>query len=146
VVELVFWQALFAEYDYQAHAQVETGGSLTASWLNETMARLQHKYYGETVESDAHASLLWAQFPHFYLNYYVYKFATGMAAALALAQQIRSEGQPAVQRYLTFLQSGSSKTAIDALCDAGIDMTTARPIELAMSVFTDLLDRFEMLM
>lgn len=143
IVELLFWQALFAEFDALIHAHVEADQALTAEWLNTTLANLQQKYYGDSVQCDAHASILWAQFPHFYLNFYVYKFATGLAAALALTQQIRSEGQPAAERYLTFLRSGSSKTAINVLREAGIDMTTAKPIEQAMQVFARLLDQLE---
>jgi oligoendopeptidase F len=143
VIELLFWQALFAEFDALIHDHAEAGQALTAAWLSTTLANLQQKYYGDSVELDAHASILWAQFPHFYLNFYVYKFATGMAAALALTEQIRSEGQPAVERYLTFLRSGSSQSAIDVLREAGIDMTTAKPIEQAMHAFACLLDQFE---
>lgn len=143
IIELLFWQALFAEFDALIHNQAESGQALTAAWLSTTLANLQQKYYGDSVELDPGASILWAQFPHFYLNFYVYKFATGMAAALALTEQIRSAGQPAVERYLTFLRSGSSQTAIDVLREAGIDMTTAKPIEQAMHVFARLLDQFE---
>jgi oligoendopeptidase F len=143
IVELLFWQALFAEFDLAIHERAEAGQALTAAWLSTTMATLQRKYCGTSVVLDEHASMIWAQFPHFYLNFYVYKFATGVAAALALTQQMRSEGQAAVERYLTFLRRGSSQAAIDVLREAGIDMTTARPIEQAMQVFAGLLDQFE---
>jgi oligoendopeptidase F len=143
IVELLFWQALFAEFDLALHERAEAGQALTAAWLSTTMAALQRKYYGDTVALDEHASIIWAQFPHFYLNFYVYKFATGMAAALALTQQMRSEGQAAAERYHTFLRRGGSQAAIDVLREAGVDMTTARPIEQAMQVFAGLLDQFE---
>ena len=143
MIELLFWQVLFAEFDQLVHEHAEAGQALTAAWLSSTMAELQQKYYGTSVELDENASIVWAQFPHFYLNFYVYTFATGIVAALALSQQIWSEGHAAVERYLTFLRSGSSQTAIDVLRQAGIDMTTARPIAQAMQVFAGLLDRFD---
>jgi oligoendopeptidase F len=143
IVELLFWQALFAEFDKAVHDHAEADQALTAAWFGTMTAHLLRKYYGNTVQFDDSASMIWALFPHFYLNFYVYKFATGMAAALALVQQVRSEGQPAVERYLTFLRSGSSKTAIDVLREAGIDMTTAQPVEQAMQAFADLLDQLD---
>lgn len=143
IVELLFWQALFAEFDTAIHAQAESGQPLTAAWFSATLAALERKYYGDTVELDEDASFLWPMFPHFYLNFYAYKFATGMTASLAIAQQIHSEGNIAAERFVTFLRNGGSKHAIDLLREAGVDMTTAEPIEQAMALFAHLLSQFE---
>jgi oligoendopeptidase F len=87
--------------------------------------------------------MVWAQVPHFYFNFYVYKYATGIAAALALASQILTEGQPAVERYLAFLRAGSSQQSLALLQQAGVDMTTPQPIEQALVLFDSLVDQLE---
>ncbi len=87
----------------------------------------------------------WARIPHFYYNFYVYQYATGISAASALVQQILSEGQPAVDRYLNFLRSGSSEYSIDLLKKAGVDMNTPEPIRLALRLFDDHLTQMEQL-
>lgn len=146
VVELLFWQALFAEFDGAMHAQVEAGRAITAAWLSATLGELMRAYFGDAVEFDERATLLWAQFPHFYLNFYVWKFATGMVAALALTEQILSEGPPAAERYLAFLCAGASQPPIELLRAAGVDLTTPQPVEQAMQVFAQQLDRLELLL
>lgn len=143
VVELLFWQALFAEFDRAMHAQAEAGRAITAAWLSATLGELIGFYFGDTVAFDERAALVWAQFPHFYLNFYVWKFATGQVAALALAEQILREGQPAAERYLALLRAGGSAPPIELLRAAGVDLTTARPIEQAMQLFARQLDHFE---
>jgi oligoendopeptidase F len=85
----------------------------------------------------------WAFIPHFYYNFYVYQYATGKSAALALATQILEEGEPAVRRYLDFLSSGSSRSPIDLLRNAGVDMTTPAPIQQSMDRFETLLSDLE---
>ena len=91
-------------------------------------------------------ALEWARIPHFYRNYYVFQYATGYAAAIALSRKILKEGKPAVDKYLGFLSGGCSKTPIDLLKDAGVDMTTAEPVNAALSLFGELLDEMEQLM
>jgi oligoendopeptidase F len=83
--------------------------------------------------------------PHFYYNFYVYQYATGISAALALSRQIISEGQPAIDRYLRFLRSGSSRSSIELLREAGVDMTSPAPIQAAMDAFAGLVDQLEQL-
>src|SRR5689334_9867383 len=101
------------------------------------------RYQGLGVVLDEELAFEWARIPHFYYNFYVYQYATGLSAALALSRQIIEQGQPAVDRYLKFLGSGSSRSSIDLLRDAGVDMTTPAPIEAAMGTFARLLDELE---
>jgi oligoendopeptidase F len=97
------------------------------------------------VTLDPEIALEWARIPHFYFNFYVYQYATGLSAALALSRQLLGEGQPAVERYLRFLSSGSSRSPIDLLRDAGVDMATPEPIQAALDTFDSLLDDLERL-
>ena len=146
VVELLFWQALFAEFDLALHAQVEAREALTATWLSATLGELLRAYFGTAVAFDDRAGLLWAQFPHFYLNFYVWKFAAGIVAARALAYQLLHEGQEALERYLAFLRSGGARPPMTLLRDAGVDLTTSTPIEQAMQLFAEQIDQFEILL
>jgi oligoendopeptidase F len=95
---------------------------------------------------DDEIAIEWARIPHFYRSFYVYKYSTGMSAAVALAQQILGEGQPAVDRYLQFLSRGSSKYSIDLLRDAGVDVSTAQPVLSALDRFEKRLDEMEALL
>ena len=94
---------------------------------------------------DEEIALEWARIPHFYYNYYVFQYATGYAAAIALSEGILSEGEPAVERYLGFLSGGCSKSPIELLKGAGVDMTTAEPVNRALELFSKLLDEMEAL-
>jgi oligoendopeptidase F len=139
----LFWQTLFAEFEHAIHARAEQGAGLTAADFSSIYAQLFAEYFGPDVVVDETASLVWAQVPHFYFNFYVYKYATGIAAALALASQILTEGQPAVDRYLAFLRSGASQQSLALLQQAGVDMTTPQPIEQTLAVFDSLVDQLE---
>jgi oligoendopeptidase F len=132
----VFRQTMFAEFEQLIHAEVEAGGSLTAESIQAIYRGLVTRYYGAAgVIVDDLIANEWSIIPHFYLDFYVYQYATGFAASAALAGKILTEGPPAVERYLQLLQSGSSNYSIDLLKEAGIDMTTAAPIEAALSEF-----------
>ena len=102
-------------------------------------------YYGDDVVLDDEIALEWARIPHFYYNYYVFQYATGYAAAIALSEGILREGVPAVERYLGFLSGGCSKSPIELLRGAGVDMTTAEPVSRALETFGRLLDEMEAL-
>ena len=141
----LFRQTLFAEFEMEAHAIVERGEALTADVLCALHKRLNDKYYGAAVHVDQIIEDEWARIPHFYRNFYVYQYATGISAATALARQIITEGEPAVQRYLKFLSSGSSDYSINLLKAAGVDLSTPAPIQLALDAFNDLLTEFEAL-
>ena len=140
-----FRQTLFAEFEMKAHALAEEGVALTADKLSEIFLELNKLYYGDVVAEDDPVKIEWARIPHFYSSFYVYKYATGISAATALASQIIAEGKPAVDRYLQFLSSGSSKSSIDLLKGAGVDLSSSKAISSALDVFGQYLDKFEQL-
>jgi oligoendopeptidase F len=143
----LFRQTMFAEFEHKIHAIEEAGEPLTANRMNEEYAKLNKQYFGDAVETDENISKEWSRIPHFYMNYYVYQYATGYSAAQSLSHQILTEGQPAVDRYINeFLKKGSSNYPIEILKNAGVDMTTPEPIEQACEVFEQKLDAFEKLM
>jgi oligoendopeptidase F len=139
----IFRQTMFAEFELAIHEQVEAGEALTSDWLSATYIDLARQYYGPELVIDDELAMEWAFIPHFYYNFYVYQYATGKSAALALATQILEEGEPAVRRYLNFLSSGSSRSPIDLLRNAGVDMTTPAPIQQSMDRFETLLSDLE---
>ncbi|MBC9785609.1 oligoendopeptidase F [Heliobacterium chlorum] len=141
----VFRQTMFAEFEKAIHGKIEVGEALTLQSLKEVYHKLNVDYYGPDMIVDEDIDIEWARIPHFYNNFYVYKYATGFSAATALVQKIQSEGQPAVDRYLTFLQSGGSDYPLELLKKAGVDMTSPQPIEQALTVFNKLLDEMETL-
>jgi oligoendopeptidase F len=142
----LYRQTMFAEFEKITHEAAEAGRALTADSLSEMYYELNKRYQGDDVVSDEEIAMEWARIPHFYSSFYVYKYATGISAANALAQQIINEGQPAVDRYLKFLSRGSSAYSIDLLRDAGVDMTSPEPVNEALSVFGSLLDEMEKLL
>jgi oligoendopeptidase F len=129
-----------------AHESAEKGEALTADKLSEIFLGLNVKYYGDVVDENDAVKVEWARIPHFYNSFYVYKYATGISAATALASQILAEGAPAVKRYVNFLSSGSSRYSIDLLKGAGVDLSSPEAIKSALNVFTDYLDQFETLL
>ncbi|NLJ83564.1 MAG: oligoendopeptidase F [Halanaerobiaceae bacterium] len=139
----VFRQTMFAEFEKIIHEAAEAGQPLTAEFLNETYHRLNVEYYGPDIIIDEEIDLEWARIPHFYYNFYVYKYATGFSAATALANRILEEGKPAVESYLEFLKSGDSDYPLNILKRAGVDMSSPEPISTAIATFKDFLKRFE---
>ena len=111
----VFRQTMFAEFEHEIHVRLQNGEALTAEKLTEVYYALNKKYYGEAVVSDEEIGLEWARIPHFYMNYYVYQYATGYSAATSLANQILTEGESAVERYINYLKAGSSDYPIEVL-------------------------------
>jgi len=143
----VFRQTMFAEYEHLIHKKAQDNEALTAELLTKEYYELNKKYFGEEdIEIDEEIGLEWSRIPHFYYNYYVYQYATGYSAATALSKQILTEGQPAVERYLDFLKSGSSDYPIEVLKKAGVDMTSSKPIEEACKVFEEKLNEMEALL
>ncbi|HMQ31734.1 MAG TPA: oligoendopeptidase F [Chloroflexaceae bacterium] len=136
-------QTMFASFELAMHQMAEAGEPLTAEALSERYGALVARYHGPALTVDEEITYEWARVPHFYLNFYVYQYATGLSAALALSRQIIGEGQPAVERYLRFLRGGSSRSSINLLRDAGVDMTTPAPVQAAMETFGALLDQLE---
>jgi len=139
----VYRQTMFAEFERIIHARVERGEVLTADNLCSLYRELNRKYYGDEIVLDAEIDMEWARIPHFYRSFYVYQYATGYSAAMALAKQIQDEGPSAVERYLDFLSSGSSAYPLELLKAAGVDMSTPQPIDQALGVFASLLDQLE---
>lgn len=142
----VFRQTMFAEFEHEIHVRDQNGEPLTADSLTEIYYDLNKKYFGKNVVSDEEIGLEWARIPHFYYNYYVYQYATGYAAATSLANQILTEGQPAVDRYIDFLKAGSSDYPIEVLKKAGVDMTSEQPVLEALDVFEEKLNEMEKLL
>lgn len=142
----LFRQTMFAEFEQWLHQQGQEGRPLTADALSAAYHDLNAKYYGSETVIDELIDIEWARIPHFYSSFYVYQYATGISAASALVQRILDEGQPAVERYLDFLRSGSSAYSIDLLKKAGVDMTTPEPIHLTLKLFDDHLTQMEALL
>lgn len=143
----IFRQTMFAEFEHLIHEMDQNGEPLTAERLTEEYYQLNKKYFGDDMVVDEEIGLEWARIPHFYYNYYVYQYATGLSAATALSKQILEEGQPAVDRYINnFLKAGSSNYPIEVLKAAGVDMTSAQPIEEACQVFEEKLNELESLL
>jgi oligoendopeptidase F len=136
----VFRQTMFAEFEKIIHEEVENGGALTAEWFSKTYLELNQTYYGAETVIDPEIAMEWSRIPHFYSGFYVYKYATGYSAAIALSQQILKEGRPACERYLQFLKSGDSDYPLEILRRAGVDMESSRPIEDALEVFKALIE------
>jgi oligoendopeptidase F len=139
----VFRQTMFAEFERDMHKIVEDGGALTAEVLKANYRTLNEKYYGPEMEIDDTIAVEWARIPHFYYNFYVFQYATGFSAAVALAEAIVNEGQPAVDRYLNFLSAGNHQYPIDILKAAGADMASGKPVDDCLALFSRLVDEFD---
>jgi len=135
----------FAEFERDIHAMAERGEPLTAQTLSDTYAAINAKYYGPEMVQHELVRYEWTRIPHFYYNFYVYKYSTSFAAAQYFAQKI-FDGDTAVRdRYLEFLKSGSSRDPLETLKIAGVDLGDSKPIEAAFKVLEDALDEFEKL-
>ena len=139
-------QTMFAEFESEAHAIAERGEALTKELMCSIYKEIGKKYYGDAIEHDYNISCEWARIPHFYTSFYVYKYATGITAAINIANRILTEGEPAVQDYFKFLKGGSSTDPVSLLKLAGVDLTDTKPFEVAMKEFDDTLTEFEKLM
>lgn len=141
----IYRQTMFAEFELKVNEMAAQGMGITADALSEQYRALNQLYFGDGLALDEEIALEWARIPHFYYQYYVYQYATGLAAAIALSRQILNEGKPALERYLGFLKGGSSKPPIDLLRGAGVDMATPAPVEEALRFFNELIDELERL-
>lgn len=142
----LYRQTMFAEFEMLTHQMVENGESLTADTLCKVYHDLNVAYFGNDIVIDPEIDMEWARIPHFYKTFYVYQYATGYSAAIALSRRILNEGAPAVKDYIRFLSSGSSKHPIEILKAAGVDMSTKEPVNQALQLFSELLDQMEELM
>ncbi len=142
----IFRQTMFAEFELNIGNLVAQGQTLTAEVLCAEYKRLNELYYGPDMVVDDRIAMEWARIPHFYYNYYVFQYATGYSAAIALSRRILREGESAVRDYLDFLSGGCSKSPIDLLKGAGVDMTGPEPVNQALQLFGELLNEMEALM
>ena len=142
----IYRQTMFAEFELNIGRLVAEGQTLTAEVLCAEYKRLNELYYGPDMVVDDRIAMEWARIPHFYYNYYVFQYATGYSAAIALSRRILNEGETAVKDYPNFLSGGCSKSPIDLLKGAGVDMTSPDPVNQALELFGQLLDEMEALM
>ena len=138
----LFVMPTLARFELDCHDRIERGEALTADGMGATLAALFREGFGDAVEvDDARVGITWAQFSHLYAPFYVYQYATGISAANALAEDVRTQGAPAAERYLSFLKSGGSLYPLDALKLAGIDMASPEPVQRAFGVLSRMVDR-----
>ena len=142
----VYRQTMFAEFEMKINEMAERGESITADSLCNLYGDLQKLYYGDEIVIDDEIRYEWSRIPHFYYNFYVFQYATGFSAAIALSNKILTEGEAAVEKYLQFLGGGCSKDPVSLLKDAGVDMNTAAPINEALALFGKLIDEMEELL
>lgn len=140
----LYRQTMFAEFELKINEMSAAGETLTADNLNEIYYELNKQYFGEDIIIDKEIALEWARIPHFYYDYYVYQYATGYSAAIALSQRILNEGEPAVRDYIDkFLKGGCSTDPISLLKGAGVDMSTEKPVADALKLFGELIKEMD---
>lgn len=131
----IFRQTMFSEFELYTHTQVESGNTLTVKSLSAAYDKLNTKYYGDAITHDEFIQFEWARIPHFYRSFYVYKYATGLIAAINIAEKICAGDKEALSQYMKFLSSGGSKSPYEILCDAGVDLAETESYDRAMKVF-----------
>lgn len=139
----IYRQCMFAEFERDISQMNADGVALNAEVLSERYGKLCADYFGPGIELDEEIKLEWSRIPHFYYNFYVYQYCIGFSAAIALSQRILSEGEPAVKDYIGYLSGGCSKTPIELLRGAGVDMATPDPVNAALKYFGQLVDQLE---
>jgi oligoendopeptidase F len=137
----LYRQTMFAEFEHRTHEMAEAGEPLTPDRLDDLYADLKGEYYAPA-DLDDRIAREWMRIPHFYRAFYVYQYATGISAAVALVDTILDEGDPAAERYVDFLRSGSRQYPLELLREAGVDMATPAPVESALSTYGEYLDEF----
>ncbi|MGI6033111.1 MAG: oligoendopeptidase F [Coriobacteriales bacterium] len=139
----IYRQTMFAEFELEVSEMAARGEGITADALCEEYRKLNELYFGPGIVVDEQIALEWARIPHFYYEFYVYQYATGFAAAIALSRRILEEGKPAVEDYLGFLKGGCSKPPLDLLRGAGVDMESPAPVNAALEYFDELVDELD---
>ncbi len=139
----LYRQTMFAEFELKINELAQQGQGITADRCCEIYRKLNEDYFGKDIVVDDQIALEWARIPHFYYNYYVYQYATGYAAAIAISRRILKEGQPAVDDYFKFLSGGCSMPPIELLKLAGVDLSTPAPIHQALELFDQLIDQLD---
>jgi oligoendopeptidase F len=138
-------QTMFAEFEMNVYDRTEKGEALTHDLLCNMYRDIYQKYWGPAMVIDKEEEFTWARVPHFYYNFYVYQYATGFAASEVLANKVKNEKKPAVDKYLQFLKSGSSDYSINILKNAGVDMNSSEPVIATTRKMNQLLDEVEKL-
>lgn len=142
----IFRQTMFAEFELLIHEKIENNQPLTPKLLKDEYLAINQRYFGPKVQIDEAAQMEWARIPHFYYNFYVYQYATGLSAALALSERVTTGGEQEREDYLGFMRSGSSRYPLDILKGAGVDMSTAAPVNAALGKFQGLVDTLDNLL
>jgi oligoendopeptidase F len=142
----IFRQTMFAEFERTTHAMVEAGEPLTVQAIRAVYRGLLERYFGPQFAIDNELSLECLRIPHFYRSFYVYKYATGLSASIALSQRVLGGGPRELNDYLTFLKSGCSKFPLELLRDAGVDMSSPAPVDTALTYFGRLVDELALLL
>ena len=141
----LYRQTMFAEFELKINEAQAAGEAITSDFLCELYGNLNKLYFGDAITHDEEINYEWARIPHFYYNYYVYQYSTGFAAAIALSQRVLNGGEAEVNDYIGFLKGGNSKTPVDLLKGAGVDMTDPKVVSDALKLFGELLDEMEQL-
>lgn len=142
----LFRQTMFAEFERDIHEAVERGATLTSERLNNEYKALNNKYFCDMIEEDDYIQYEWSRIPHFYYNFYVYQYATGISAALALAKRVYQGQEGALEKYMSFLKAGSSKYPIEVLKNAGVDLEDGQVIREALDIFKEKVEELKELM
>jgi len=145
----VFRQTMFAEFEWTIHREVEGGGALTTDFLDREYGSLVRKYHGPAFDFDETDELIaaeWARIPHFYYDFYVYKYATGLSSAVDISTRILAGAEGALESYLAFLGAGSSRPPLDLLAAAGVDLRTPEPVSNALAYLSGMVGRLEKLL
>ena len=139
----LYRQTMFAEFERDIHALTEQGATLTQEVMNEKYYSIVKKYFGNSVVCDKEIAYEWMRIPHFYRNFYVYKYATCISAASAIARRIETEGEAYIGKYLEFLSCGGRISPLDSLKVAGIDMSDPAVVEAAIADFKEAIETFK---
>ncbi|MBS0627613.1 MAG: oligoendopeptidase F, partial [Verrucomicrobia bacterium] len=142
----LFRQTLFAEFELALHEWVEQDQPLTPALLKEHYLKLNHEYFGEGIKMDPEVAYEWSRIPHFYYNFYVYQYATGISAAHVLAKKVLNKEPLAKEQYLSFLSSGGSQDPLTTLKKAGVDMETSYPVDTMLLSFKEFVCQLRKLM
>jgi oligoendopeptidase F len=146
ITSTFYRQVMFAEFELEVYSRLEKDSALTADNLCSLYKDIYQKYWGKEMVIDREEEFTWARIPHFYYNYYVFQYATGFAASEALSAKVKTEGAPAVERYLNFLKAGSSDYPINILYSAGVDTNSSQPVTAVTQKMNNLLDQLETLL
>jgi oligoendopeptidase F len=142
----IFRQTMFAEFERRVHGYVEDGTPVTAALLDATYSELVQRYYGPGYTFDENDGMEWAYIPHFYYKYYVYSYATGLTSGIAIADRVKTLGEPAAEAFLAMLAGGASAPPLELLAGAGVDLTKPDALDAAMKTFGETLDEVERLL